>query len=265
MLLATRNTNSIAFGLRPIIGLAILLGAWGLVRQRTDIWRILQIGTLVVTFVVNSLIFSFRGTIFQVLAIILMFAFVRPIVHHRLKLGTVFFAGLLGLGTFYYASTTELYQKLMERLDSTDQTSLFETRNAETQSMFSDMSGLEVLVGRGLGAWFPPPYWVTSAPIVDGVPQWRNNHYGVLSFVLRGGIVFLLLVGTFAVPVVLRKPREWYDSEYNLTAFVLAPVLLLGVLFNPFGVDTLSFFLFLMWGMCFARFSIAVPSVAPQG
>jgi len=130
-------------------------------------------------------------------------------------------------------------------------------RFSESEAFFKDMNGLDLVVGRGMGGWYRGPYWAHGL-FYNGEWQWSANHFGILGFVLRGGVLLLAFMASFVIPIFLPKPHGWYENEYNLAALVLAPVLIVNVLVNPILFLPDAFFNLLITGFCLARFSTPV-------
>ncbi len=250
----SRNIATIGYSIRPIMELGLFLGAWGLVQRRTDRWRILMVGALGVYFVVNVLIFGFRGSAVALVELIAVFTLLRPIAQGKLHGGTIaatFIVGGIGIAI---ASQTNAFSKFTHRLSEGD---LFESRISEAKAFFEDMNSFELMIGRGLGGSYIGPHWAPVI-VINGRPHWVANHFGFLHFVLIGGFLFLAFIATFVVPIIFRRSREWYDNEYNLAAFTVMPIIIYSILCDPIVIDTDSFFTLLVVGFCFARFSTAV-------
>jgi hypothetical protein len=105
-----------------------------------------------------------------------------------------------------------------------------------------------------MGGWYHGPNWGAGI-YYHNEYRWSANHFGFMGFVLRGGFMLLAFLLLFAAPMLLARGSRWYLSEYNLAAFVVAPVVLINLLLNPILFIPDFFFDVLMAGMCFARFS----------
>lgn len=77
---------------------------------------------------------------------------------------------------------------LAYRFTAVDEDYLGASRTEEAKEVISNLSFREVLLGRGLGA--ANTYWIFS-----DVPNGVNNvHYGWIFLILKGGIIFLILI-----------------------------------------------------------------------
>jgi hypothetical protein len=245
-----RNEGTIGFFMRGMATPGLLLCAWGLVQRRTDWWRLLAIGGLIIYFTVHVMLFEFRGAVVTIAAVLFVFLLLTPIIRGSIPLGTVTLLVLVGCVTFIIVSRTYAFEHLLSRFG---QGQYFRARITEAQALFTDMGPLDLLVGRGIGAWYEGPYW---APVFvyNGHRMWAATHFGILGFVLRGGFPLLLFMLTFALPIFGPKPRAWYQVDINLAAIVLAPALLLDMTLNPMILNVDNFFDFLLWSFCLARF-----------
>jgi hypothetical protein len=255
----TRHLATIGATISAIMPAGLLLGAWGLVRQRTDWVRILLLGSLGMYVFTLVVLFEFRGavaTVAELLCVYVLLSVVRRKIRPRTVFALIVVVGI-GLALAYRTGVVAaINQRFSER------GGLFQSRIDETNAFLKDMGSLDYLVGRGMGGWYNGPSW-RSVMVINGQRYWYGNHFGFLSWVLRGGVPFLLFAVTFVIPLGMPKQQEWYQNEYNLAAVVLAPVLVFNILINPvdFGPD--AFFVLLTWGFCFARFSTPVTEM-PQ-
>ena len=254
-----RHLMTIGHSISSIAPLGLLLGAWGLVRRRTDIWRVLLIGSLAIYVVILVVIFEFRGALVMAAELLCVYLLLSLVVQGRLRLGTVGALVAIAAIGFALAYTEGVVAEIMRRFASRE--GLFQARFDEASAFFKDMGPLDLIVGRGLGGWYNGPF--SSAMIYEGQRYWYATHFGFLAWVLRGGFPFLLFAMTFVFPIFMPKPREWYENEYNLAAAVLVPVLLFNILVNPVEFFPDTFFVLLSWGFCFARFSTPVMENAP--
>ena len=246
-----RNEGTIGFFMRGMATPGLLLCAWGLVQKQTNLWRVLSVSGLIIFFVVDVMLFEFRGDDNDdPMPFLFVFVLLTPIIRGSIPLGTITLLALAGGVTFAIVSHTYAFEHLLTRFG---QGQYFRERISEAHAFFSDMGPLDLLVGRGLGGWYEGPYWA-PALIYNGHRMWAANHFGFLGFVLRGGFPLLLFMLTFALPIFGPKPRAWYQVDYNLAAVVLTPALLLDMMLNPMIFNADNFFDFLLWSFCLARF-----------
>jgi hypothetical protein len=247
-----RNLNTIGYFMAGIMQVALLLGAWGMAeRGRKDIWRWFMIGALGGYLFTLVLLFEFRSALLNLTAVVGLFVLLSPRVRGRIPVSATMATLLLAAIGLALAAQTDEFGALMERFA---RGGMFRERISEAQAFFDDMGPLDLLVGRGLGGWYEGPYWAPGL-IYAGHRMWTANHFGILAFVLRGGFPLLVFVTTFAIPVILPKLPGWPQNEYNFAALILTPVLLCNIILNPPAFEPDGFFLLIMWGFCFARFS----------
>lgn len=249
-----RNLDTIGYSLRGILAVGLLLTAWGLARRQKDRWRLLMLGTLPLYCFVHILLFEFRGSVILVLTLLGSYAILLPVVRRQIPVRTLIVVAVVGALGFAVASRTQSYANLMKRFAREQ---VFTTRIDENTAFFREMDALDLVVGRGMGGWYRGPLWAKGI-LYHGQWRWNSNHFGFLGFVLRGGFLLLLFVMTFVIPYALPKPPAWYEDEYNLAAFLLAPVLILNIILNPILFTPDAFFDMLMAGFCLARFSTPV-------
>lgn len=254
-----RNLDTVGYSLRSFMYIGLLLGALGLVQRRTDIWRVLQVGGLLLYFIVNALLFEFRGAFAMVIVLFVNFVLILPLFLGKFRLKGIVELIVLGAVALFIAMHSTDFTHLLTRFHREN---LFESRILEAKAFFADMGPLDLVIGRGLSGTYVGPAWA-RADFAFSAMSWSGNHFGFLGFVLRGGFLLLLFMTAFAVPIFLPKPPGWYRNEYNLAAFVLIPLLLFDILLNPILFDADSFFIFMLWGLCFARFSCADPEIQP--
>ncbi|HEY8747606.1 MAG TPA: hypothetical protein VIM11_06520, partial [Tepidisphaeraceae bacterium] len=249
-----RNLSTVGYSCRFVMELGLLMGALGLVRRRYDGIKLLLLGGLAIYAAILIGMFEFRGSVVIVGVLLASYFLVLPTVRRELPIGTFIGLSLVAIASFVIFSRTQAYTDLMTRFAREQ---VFAHRFSESEAFFKDMNGLDLVVGRGMGGWYRGPYWAHGL-FYNGEWQWSANHFGILGFVLRGGVLLLAFMASFVIPIFLPKPHGWYENEYNLAALVLAPVLIVNVLVNPILFLPDAFFNLLITGFCLARFSTPV-------
>jgi hypothetical protein len=253
---APRALDTVAYFIRSIVDMGPLLFAWGMASTRKDIWRILMIGGLAAYVAVEVLLFEFRGGAVAAVFIVLVYIAISPLARMRIPVGPIIgVCFMAGIG-FVIASQTKGFNELIERFHESG--GFFDARIDEAGSFFRDMGPIDFEIGRGFAGTYTGPAWAPM-PEYNGRLIWSTNHFGFLGLVLRGGFPFLLFMAIFLVPYFLPKPPGWYQSPYNVTAMIAVPWLMLNILINPLDFYPDTFFLMLMWGLCFSRLSTFAP------
>lgn len=250
--IGVRSTNTIAADFRPVIGVGLFLGMWGLVGNRDKKWRLLQIGAFFVFFLIQAGVFKFRSSAgFAALAgssILLL----RPILEHRRRPGlTAVFIALAVLAVGWVIATGA-GEVLWERLTGRNQDPIFASRIAELHAYVSNM-GAELLVGRGLGGGFTPTHLIGIVPGASW-QQLRAVHFGILVFSLKGGVIMLTLFVLMLSRGFILRPKAWYQDPCNLTAALLFPVLIAQFCLVPFGLTPVGILTYLPTMMMLGRF-----------
>ncbi len=231
-----RYLNTVGSQVRPLLAPGLLLGVFGLVRQDEPKWRIFQIGALFIFPAIEAGLFQFRSSAVSFICAIASYFVLRPIFERRAKVGTtvIVFVVLLVIVGIYFE--TDSARTLEQRATvETERVGLFDYRNGELNALFSDL-GLESLVGRGPGGTYDATavyrFYSNSA-------QWAWVHFGILIFLLKGGICLLLLFSWFLISGVRFRKLRWYQNPCNLTAALLLPACLfsVSVIPIPLGVD----------------------------
>jgi len=256
---APRALDTMAYSIRNIIDIGPLLFGWGISSKKKDIWRLLMIAALGVYVAIDALLFEFRAAALGAMFVVCVYVAVTPLMRVRIPVGPILgVLALAGIG-LVIASQTQSFNNLIRRFEQPG--GILDSRFDEARSFFDDMSSVDLAIGRGFAATYHGPDWAPMSEY-NGRRIWGFIHFGFLGLVLRGGLPLLLLMASFAVPYVLRKPHGWYDNEYNVAAMICVPWLVLNILFNPFDFGPDSFFLLLTWGLCFGRLSTPGPENA---
>ena len=191
-------------------------------RPRMDKWRILGLGTAV-AYLALQIYFLKRAPSARVFAYVITIVFVAAIVHARPVSWTTI---LLITAFVVIAGTMVSTEALLRRFKEAERTSRF----SEAWALLDDLSGAEVLIGRGMGGYFKPPEgWRAGLAVVNknGEMGRTGVHIGACIPYLKGGLLLFLLNLSFVVPMFRRKGSEWYTDRLNLAAISTLPVWLL--------------------------------------
>jgi len=240
-----RFTNTVAYGLRPMMVPAIFIFIWGCVNRRARLWKSLQIGTIVPLLVSEVGLFQFRSALGVILLAVALILVLYPFLQRRrIRAVNYIFMCIMAIIAFGVFLQSDYWDGFMNRVDHTraHQTSIFASRQFELEVFLSEM-GLDVIWGRGLGGSFDASSVYLRQ---DNSDRWRTVHFGIFSLVLRGGYLFLALILSFFLPVLRRKHPLWYDNPCNIASVLFIPLILANLLMAPFLVS-LSFFLRYIW------------------
>jgi hypothetical protein len=233
-----------------------LLFALAYQKERSDVWKILGLLTIV-GYVIVAVILEFRSRFAVAGAYALVAMVVMPMLQRKLKVGTGVLVLVMGGLALAVLSVTANYAHLMERYSERQP---YEGRLMEGTAMLEDLSGVQMLIGKGFGGayraaegWDPGKTWEAG----DYVS--RTLHAGILMPILKGGAILWLLCLSFLVPMFMRKPPGWYHSRYNAAAMTVMLVYSAYVTIVP--APTMESFMFIIVsGLSLAR--AAAPGVA---
>jgi hypothetical protein len=255
-----RALGTLAYEFRPLIGMGMFLGIWGMVRTGSK-WRLLQIGAFFLTFAIQVGLFKFRSTaVFFGMAGISVLV-LRPLLEYRRRPGLtalLLAAGCLGAIVFF---NTEASRVLLERFANPEP--LFGSRWRELSTYFSAM-GSEIFIGRGLGGTYEA-YQVFGT---ESSANWRTLHFGLMIFNLKGGLLMLALFVSMLATGLIVRSKMWYQNPCNLTAALILPVLIARFCLVPFGLAPENILTYLPIMMVLARFgrpkALDVPAQPPE-
>ena len=250
-----RLTNTIAYGLRPMMVPAIYIFIWGCVNMRNRFWKVLQICTIVPLLVTEVGFFQFRSALGVILLAIVLVLLVYPLLQHRrIRPANYILVVLIALIGFGFLIQSDFWIGFIERIQHTryHQTSIFASRQVELDVFFRQM-GPDVIWGRGLGGSFD-----ASSVFIrqENADRWRTVHYGIFSLVLRGGLPFFALILTFFLPAFRRKPQSWYDNPCNTASVLFIPLILTNLAVAPFLVSLSWTTRYLWFALVMARLGL---------
>ncbi|MGD0548883.1 MAG: hypothetical protein ABR991_13870 [Terracidiphilus sp.] len=226
-----RYTNSLAMALRPLTGMGLMLGMWGLVSSGGGVWRVVQSFAFAALFWCDVGLFKFRNVATTLLIALLCYLLLRPILEKRTRnpvIGVlVVCLSLIALRSYIATDSGQAMQKRV--LVETEREGITTSRTEELERYWEEMH-LEVLVGRGLGGAFDASGLYSDNELAD---RWPTLHFGVLLFTLKGGVLFLALFVSFVIPGFIWHDRFWYRSPCDLTAALLFPAYCVALALDP--------------------------------
>lgn len=248
---SSRYMTSIGAALRPLCMPSLFLIVWGVFNHRNLLWKVLQIGTAVPLLITDVGLFQFRGTLFffgLCIINIIMFATVFRNIGKLKHLSVLAIIVTLALS---YIGLSNFGERFFERVAEAkiSERNLFESRRVEFE-VFLEQMGTDLWLGRGLGGTY-------NASEAFGVSlnayEWRTVHFGIGTFLLRGGVVYYGFLLYIIAPVFFRKRSNWYDDPCNATAFVLLPILFGQALVNPIYIAPAGVLRWFAFGLVLAR------------
>jgi hypothetical protein len=247
----SRSIGTLGFEFRVLAKTGMVLGIWGMLKKRTDLWKVLQIGAFFAAAGIEVFIFKYRSqTVYFALAAV-AFLILRPILGYRRRPGSsaiLLSVGILGVGVLL---SSEAGQALLQRfLVETQSEGIFVSRFNELRVYLNEMS-LEIVVGRGLGGSFNARSIYSHSELAY---YWRTLHFGIMTYNLKGGVLMLLVMLSFLVPGFFIRPRAWYQNRCNMTAALLFIPTVLLILLNPLWLSVESMMTYLPIMMVLARY-----------
>jgi hypothetical protein len=210
-----------------ILGFWPLLWLLGFLAPTRTKWSMFAMGSLV-AYLILQLVFQKRAPFVRTLLYALVPLALPVLTAQRRGVGRAIAAVLFIVVMLSVLSTTEFFERLMDRYRSDDPL-LQSSRLLEAESLLSGLVWPEHLIGRGMGGYFVAPLdW--SAGLVevreDGLLGRTGVHIGILVPLLKGGAVFLVLIVSCYLSAFTPRPRIWYESRYNVAAIGIVPVYL---------------------------------------
>lgn len=230
---ARRYTGSLGYEFRLLIKPAIFLTMWGLVSSKGGVLRVFQILAVPCYFAVEVGLFKFRSQAVICAGVFASFMVLRPLLEHRLrpKMNAIIIV-LLFSGIAFYL-TTDSYTLLYKRaFVYTQHSGILDSRDAELKALLSDLDGMDMAIGRGMGGVFD----ASRVYHFKGSEKWRTVHYGIMVFLLKGGVGLLFMFILLLQNSIRIRPKLWYMNQCNLTAALLIPLYLLTIVFIPFDL-----------------------------
>ena len=250
----SRAISTLASNLKPLMGAGLFLGAIGMVRPKTDIWRFLELFAIPASFVVFVGIFKFRGALVSIGLLIMTYLLVRPVLEGKMRVKlSAFLMVCILIGGAYFV-TTKAFEILSSRFtqytEYSEEEGALSSRLHELELFRKDI-GMWWVPGRGIGGTFS----TGGAAYGDSGYEWGTLHFGVLGFLLKGGVWMFMLFLSFIITCLKIKPRQWYQNPYNMAATLMLPVLMVRFFLNPIGLGPESVFTYLTSMFCLARFA----------
>lgn len=242
------NVDFLAYRLSATMSYCPVLFAMAIQRRKWNIWRLLGVGSIFVYLVVE-IYFQKRAPTARLLTYIAMAFLVTSAVRKRVSPALVI-ATLVGCAVVYQVTASSVLPQLANKYQTED-TSRFE----EGLSLIEQFDPQEFVVGRGMGGTYVPPVGWRAGLVEDDSGRLVRDltHIGILTPVLKGGLLFLALYLSLAGPLLARKAREWRSNPINLAALMVLPVVLVFLLIE--GPPSLqNFYDAAIYGMACARF-----------
>ncbi len=207
-----RYLQTIGIQLRSLLWFWPVLFATAYFQPRWSLWKFAGLLTPTVIIALQIASFKFRNEVGLALVLVTFVMVIIPLFQRKFKLLTGLVVALMLAVMSAYAVTTEGFAYFIERFH---EPSKWAFRAAELNNMMDDMSGLQLLVGKGMGGDYTPPAGF-GADVTLGRYARRETHIGALMPLLKGGVMLVLLYGSMFLRIILRKPPGWYDNWVNL-------------------------------------------------
>lgn len=206
-------------------------------------------------YLILQIMFLKRAPTIRAIGYVIVAILASAVFQRRLRPGTAVLAGaglIVGVSLF-----GGIY---LEQLKSRFERSETESRFYEARSLLSELSGIEWVVGRGMGGYFVPPAgWKAGLTYVDykGTRGRTAMHVGILMPMLKGGITLTAIFYLFFFRAFTPKPPGWVQLPANFAARAVFPVYLAFLFIEgpPLMGDPMTC---LMIGICCARASVSV-------
>lgn len=257
-----RFTGTVAFTLRSGVTLGYFLTAYAVNTKGLKLARLLQLAAIIFVFYFEVYIFQFRSVLIEISILMIGIIYIKT--KARLKLTILISLLLIGiillfwsesLGEFGVINRFEKGGGIFNAID--------EGRNEEAAIMLSQFKIEDYLFGRGLSGSFN----ATQIYGKNGA-VWRGTHYGVLIFLLNGGLIYLFMF----IYILLMSARNWLrhykeiylcNSPVIIAAWLTFPTILFSIIFNPLGWSqgvVIGLILSLLsLGLAFVGFKIVEP------
>jgi len=249
--ISARHIETLGYAFRPATFAGYLVGVWGLAARKKSWWTRFQTSALFVVFICDVGLFAHRSVAIELFLIyILSITFVPLLTRRAINFKKLLMVTLLMVsGAIYFLSTSAGELLVVRFTGQAEREGLFGSRNEEIQAFSKDM-GWELAVGRGLGGTFDE----SAQTDLPERAAWPVLHYGIMVWLLKGGVLMLLLFCSFCAVRFWGMPRDWYMNPYNLTAAILIPVYLSEFVSDPLNLSVEGMPFLLATMMCFARF-----------
>ncbi len=250
-LLSSRRVNTVGFMINEIMSVAPILALTALFERPTFKTSIAVFyGLLAYTYTI--LIFQFRSAAVVLLLLLVTIGLYALRAGRRVS-PVALFAGLcMAIAIALYVVSGQDLLQLSDRvkgLDRTDATeTLLSSRLLEAQALLESLHPVEYVIGKGLGGTYDA-YAVIG---LEWATRWPTVHFGVLVFLLKGGLMFVAVYLWLAIGTI----RAWLKRANDIpVAAAYVPVLLFTSFLNPFPLTMDNLFTWLPLAVCIATCS----------
>jgi len=253
-----RFLDTVGYSMRFLLAPGILLGAVSVVAaNQSKVWRIAQFASFLIYFLLEIAVFKFRGAVvgFGILLISLLLlraVFQRGQIQAMGAKGYLLIFAVLVPLVWAYTQTTSWIELRDRFYGESQKGGVFESRIEEATALFSELRQ-NILIGRGLGGGFD----ITGIIDMPGAREWSTVHFGLLVFLLKGGVLFLVSFLFYIAPGVRRRSQVWYHEPLNIAAIMLLPYAVFTFSFNPFALSHDFIIVYASSAFMFGRFGCA--------
>lgn len=252
-----RFRDTLAFEFHPFFSLCLPLFLLGWIKPKSS-RSYFQMAAILPFLFFEVLTFKNRGALFAS-AMVFIAALMMPTTSKK-KLKLVIFVVVLFCGLLIWF-TTQNGIVFLERMGQFGNTGIVGYRWPESQIFFKDV-GYEWLWGRGIGGGFNLRGTFNMAAFVND-SNWQVLHFGWFTFLLKGGIPFLLITLSFWFAGLGRNNISWLENKYNIVAKFWCPILFVIWSANPLALnfsqaitEGITFLLLARFGMRKKRFNL---------
>ena len=243
-----RFTDSFAFQFHPFFILCLPVFLFGWV-SKIIWWKNLKAASLLPYLFFELVIFKFRSSLFM-MAMVFIVALLMPS-SLKTKIKFIILMSIVFCGVLFWFDTQNGIV-FIERMGQFGSTGMVGYRWPESQRFFDEV-GYEWLWGRGIGGGFNLGNLFHMASFVDD-SNWQILHIGWFTFLLKGGIPFLLITLSFWIAGIRQKYQWSLENKYNVVAKFWCPIMFVIWLLNPFLQNFSAAFVLGLTFLLLARF-----------
>ncbi|MCD6364583.1 MAG: hypothetical protein J7M14_01780 [Planctomycetes bacterium] len=256
------SVDTIGYRVRVMLNLWPLLFVLAYLKRGFGLWKILGLGTII-AYLALSVYFQKRAPLVRGMAYLSMIVVFIPMLRKKLYPANAAIMLVAIIIFFAAVSTGQSYRRLIQRFQ-TNIPLLESSRFREARALLNDLNTLEYTIGRGMGGYYAAPMlWTAGTRMIHGAPRNTSTHIGILTVLLKGGVLLVAVYLSFFVPMILRKPYGWYENRYNVSAMAIAPVYLAFQLIEG-APSTTNILDAILVGMAAARFATPVLQEYPE-
>lgn len=248
--ISSRPTYTLAYDLSLLLDIWPVIFTLALVSGKFRFQNILAIG-VIVAYIAIEIFFQKRaptvraGTYLLVGVLVLQYG--KPFRISKL----LPIALISTLIVFMMLPTAALFDRFAETDNS---------RFEEVRVAFSEMDGLDLLIGRGMGGYVELKelrHRLVQQVVNENGDYGRTIlHIGAFYPVLKGGVVFFLLHLSFLWPFIARfRDSKWMQNDYNRVSVIVLPVyVIFRLIEGPFSSGAV--FDGVIFGLCVSRAAV---------